>query len=167
MINRIFGESFPYTNFHDLNLDWIIQTIKTLAEEVEKRTTAQINIADPIQWDITRQYPELTVVMDNGNAYLSMQAVPYGVDIGNSEYWEQIFNVEQLFSSFKDAITPNDDGNSTTSSADRAVGSLVWLEDTLKIVTEAISIGDEYTLNYNEETKSTSIIKGYLIGDPL
>ena len=29
------------------------------------------------------------------------------------------------------------------------------------------NIGDEYTLNYNEETKSTSIIKGYLIGDPL
>ena len=29
------------------------------------------------------------------------------------------------------------------------------------------NIGDEYTLNYNEETKSTSKIKGYLIGDPL
>lgn len=29
------------------------------------------------------------------------------------------------------------------------------------------NIGDEYTLNYNEETKSTSIIKGYLIGDQL
>ena len=27
------------------------------------------------------------------------------------------------------------------------------------------NIGDEYTLNYNEETKSTSIIKGYLIGE--
>ena len=160
MINRIFGESFPYTNFHDLNLDWIIQTIKTLAEEVEKRTTAQINIADPIQWDITRQYPELTVVMDNGNAYLSMQAVPYGVDIGNSEYWEQIFNVEQLFSSFKDAITPNDDGNSTTSSADRAVGSLVWLEDTLKIVTDAISIGDEYTSGNTQTTSIEEILQG-------
>ena len=27
------------------------------------------------------------------------------------------------------------------------------------------NIGDEFTLNYNEETKSTSIIKGYLIGE--
>lgn len=24
-----FGENFPYTNFHDLNLDWIIQEMKT------------------------------------------------------------------------------------------------------------------------------------------
>ena len=23
-----FGENFPYTNFHDLNLDWIIKQIK-------------------------------------------------------------------------------------------------------------------------------------------
>lgn len=27
------GESFPYTNFHDLNLDWIIKTAKELAEK--------------------------------------------------------------------------------------------------------------------------------------
>ena len=26
------------------------------------------------------------------------------------------------------------------------------------------NIGDEYTLNYDEESKSTSIVEGYLIG---
>lgn len=28
-------EQFPYTNFHELNLDWIIQEIKTLNEKVD------------------------------------------------------------------------------------------------------------------------------------
>ena len=27
-------EHFPYTNFHELNLDWIIQTVKELDEKV-------------------------------------------------------------------------------------------------------------------------------------
>ena len=30
-----FGENFPYTNFHDLNLDWIIQWIKELNDKFD------------------------------------------------------------------------------------------------------------------------------------
>lgn len=33
MNNGAFGENFPYTNFHDLNLDWIIKIIKDFAEK--------------------------------------------------------------------------------------------------------------------------------------
>ena len=29
-----FGEGFPYTNFHDLNLDWIISEVKNLGHKV-------------------------------------------------------------------------------------------------------------------------------------
>lgn len=29
------GERFPYTNFHDLNLDWILKMIKELAERTD------------------------------------------------------------------------------------------------------------------------------------
>lgn len=39
-----FGENFPYTNFHELNMDWIIKIVKTFSEqypevmeEIEKR----------------------------------------------------------------------------------------------------------------------------------
>lgn len=31
-------EQFPYTNFHDLNLDWILQEVKTLSEKVDQIT---------------------------------------------------------------------------------------------------------------------------------
>ena len=29
----MFGEQFPYTNFHDLNLDWILKIIKDFSEK--------------------------------------------------------------------------------------------------------------------------------------
>lgn len=32
----MFGEAWPYTNFHDLNLDWIIKTVKSMLEQVER-----------------------------------------------------------------------------------------------------------------------------------
>lgn len=31
-------EHFPYTNFHDLNLDWILKIVKDLYQEVSKQT---------------------------------------------------------------------------------------------------------------------------------
>lgn len=36
-------EQFPYTNYHDLNLDWIIEALKELNDRVtdlEERVTA-------------------------------------------------------------------------------------------------------------------------------
>lgn len=27
-----FGENFPYTNFHDINLDWIINNVKEMKD---------------------------------------------------------------------------------------------------------------------------------------
>lgn len=38
-------EHFPYTNFHDLNLDWIIQEIKTLNEKVNNIDELIVNRA--------------------------------------------------------------------------------------------------------------------------
>ena len=39
------------------------------------------------EWDITKQYEPLTVVLYQGNSYTSMQAVPTGISISNTEYW--------------------------------------------------------------------------------
>ena len=71
-------EQFPYTNFHDLNLNWIIQELQKLTVSVQDFISINaIKYADPIQWDITRQYEKNTVVLDeDGNAYLSVQPVP-------------------------------------------------------------------------------------------
>ena len=140
-----FGENFPYTNFHDLNLDWILRVIKTVDERLDRAIASKIKVADPLQWDITKQYEEYTVVMNNDHAYLSIQAVPYGVSLSDTEYWQEIFDLGEVFNTLKDAIAIADDGLSPTSSADRIAGSLVWLNDKLNIVIQPISIGDTYS----------------------
>lgn len=43
--------------------------------------------ADPIDWDINRQYEPLTIVYYQGNSYTSKQAVPTNIDITNTDYW--------------------------------------------------------------------------------
>lgn len=98
----------PYTNYHDLNLDWIIKALtdidRRLANFVSLNT---IKYADPIKWDITSQYPQNTLVLDpqDGTAYLSVQPVPQGVQITNADYWTPVFTLQNFIDPLKKAIT--------------------------------------------------------------
>lgn len=98
----------PYTNFHDLNLDWIIKALteidRRLANFVSLNT---IKYADPIKWDITSQYAQNTLVLDpqDGTAYLSVQPVPQGVQITNTDYWTPVFTLQNFIDPLKNAIT--------------------------------------------------------------
>ena len=47
----------PFTNLHELNLDWIIQAIKSQEDRLTQFVSLNtIKYANPFQWDITRQY---------------------------------------------------------------------------------------------------------------
>jgi len=97
-----FGENFPYTNCHDMNQDWIIKTLREVLDKFNEAISAKIKFADPIQWNITKQYEVLTIVMNDNNAYLSMKAVPSGTDIINTEYWQNIFDMSELYQQIDD-----------------------------------------------------------------
>lgn len=142
----MFDTRWPYTNFHELNLDWILETLKKQdAAIADFISLNSITYANPLQWDITRQYPKNQVVLDtNGDGYLSVQPVPVGVEIDNTDYWTKIGNFSELWSTVKLAITAADEGLKTTASADRASGDLVWLNNTLYVCTTAITRGTEY-----------------------
>ena len=74
---------WPYTNFHELNLTWLLRRMKELTETVKNFVALNaIKYADPIQWDITTQYETNTVVINpiDGTAYISSQPVPAGAD---------------------------------------------------------------------------------------
>lgn len=150
----MFDTRWPYTNFHNLNLDWILETLKKQdAAIADFISLNSITYADPLQWDITRQYPKNQVVLDtNGDGYLSVQPVPVGVEIDNTDYWTKIGNFSELWSSVKLAITAADEGRKTTASADRASGDLVWLNNTLYVCTTAITRGTEYGTNNTAKT---------------
>lgn len=155
----------PYTNFHDLNLDWIIDTLNDFNARLTNFVSlATIKYANPIQWDITSQYEANTVVVDSqGNAYLSVQPVPSGVSLDRTEYWTKIGNFDELFANVKKAITPNDEGHSTTATAARAVNDLVWVNGALVRITRAMSAGDAYVQGSNCVTSSTNEILHYLL----
>lgn len=155
----------PYTNFHDLNLDWIIDALNDFNARLTNFVSlATIKYANPIQWDITSQYEANTVVVDSqGNAYLSVQPVPSGVSLDRTEYWTKIGNFDELFANVKKAITPNDEGHSTTATAARAVDDLVWVNGALVRITRAMSIGDAYAPGSNCVTSSTNEVLHYLL----
>lgn len=155
----------PYTNFHDLNLDWIIEVLHEFNNKLTNFVSlATIKYADPIQWDITSQYEANTVVVDShGNAYLSVQPVPSGVSLDRTEFWTKIGNFDELWADVKKAITPIDEGHSPTATAARAVNDLVWVNGALVRVTRAMLAGDAYVPGSNCVSSSTNEVLHYLV----
>ena len=155
----------PYTNFHDLNLDWIMDELNEFNTKLTNFVSlATIKYANPIQWNITSQYEANTVVVDsNGNAYLSVKPVPSGVSLDRTEFWTKIGNFDELWADVKKAITPNDEGHSPTATAARAVNDLVWVHGALVRVTRAMIAGDAYVPGSNCVSSSTNEVLHYLV----
>lgn len=155
----------PYTNFHDLNLDWIMEVLNEFNTKLtDFISLATIKYANPIQWNITSQYESNTVVVDStGNAYLSVRPVPSGVSLDRPEFWTKIGNFDELWADVKKAITPNDEGHSPTATANRAVNDLVWVNGALVRVTRAMIAGDSYVPGSNCVSSSTNEVLHYLI----
>ena len=81
---------YPYTNFHELNQDWILGILKKFENELKQAIDYKtIHYADPLQWNITTQYAPNTVVVDEntGIAYISKDAVPSGILLSDKNYW--------------------------------------------------------------------------------
>lgn len=95
---------FPYSNLHELNLDWILNKIREL--ESEWNTFTAINhIVFRGDWNITLQYPAYSVVKDNNNGYFAIQPVPKGVAITNTDYWIMIYDYDQLAAELEQRMT--------------------------------------------------------------
>ena len=86
-----FFNKYPYSDFHELNLDWIINRMKELEIEFDEfKVVNNITFSGP--WDITKQYPAWTIVNDNDIGYVSIQPVPAGVVLTNTNYWVAVID---------------------------------------------------------------------------
>lgn len=134
------GEMYQY------NLGWLIEELMSfkqdLATAIDLKT---IKYADPIQWDITTQYPANTVVVDpkSGTAYMSKVPVPAGVELTNTNYWVVVFNYQDIYNKIMDGVAFNDH-DQDYATKDLLVNDLVWYAGDLYRVTRAIPTGSKY-----------------------
>lgn len=91
---------YPYTDVHELNLDWIIAKICELKNDFDTFKAVK-TISFRGMWDIRKNYPAWSIVDVDHNGYISLKPVPAGVDINNTEYWLLIANYSALFAEFQ------------------------------------------------------------------
>lgn len=136
---------YPYTDFHELNLDWLLKQIREINATLKNFIVMNtIKYADPFQWNITTQYESNTIVMEpnTGTAYISVQPVPAGISITNTDFWTPVFDLSQLFGNFNDNISFHNEYLNIVSTHVYPIGSwLIW-KNNLYLVTQAISLGD-------------------------
>ena len=77
---------YPYSDLHELNLDYILLKIKELKSKMDE-FEALNKVTFVGAWSITDQYPANSVVIDNGIGYMALQPVPAGIPINNTDYW--------------------------------------------------------------------------------
>lgn len=161
----LFVFKYNRTDFHELNLDWIISDLKTIAETLKNFISLNtIKYADPIQWNITTQYESNTVVVDpaTGTAYLSTKPVPSGVALTNTDYWTVIFDLD--IAQANNNITLRDDGNNVLSTFTSDVNDWLLWNGTLYKVTQAIGLSQAYVPGYNIERFTVELFIREYIG---
>lgn len=100
-------DRYPYTNFHELNDDWIIKTLKEFDAKLDEFVVMNsLTYADPILYAVETTYPANTVVICNDTAYVSLQTVPAGIVPGAdnaADYWLCIFPFGAMIEELVDA----------------------------------------------------------------
>ena len=163
-MSGFFFNEYPYTDFHELNLSWVVKKIIELNQTVKDFVSLNvIKYADPIQWNITNQYEKNTVVVEplTGTAYLSVAPVPTGVAITNTDYWTPIFDLD--LATANQNITLRDDGVNVLSTFSSVVGDwLIWNSILYRVIQD-INTNEAYVVGYNIERYTVELfVKDYI-----
>lgn len=158
----MFWNQYPYMNLNDLNLDYILAKIKLIESQLKNFIVNNtIKYANPIAWDITKQYGSNTVTIDisTGIAYLSVDPVPSGIAITNTDYWSKIFDLTEVFNDITAMIGDLDDLNTADkSSVVNAINSLIVTIDGV-----IATIGDLDDLNTSDKTSIVNALNSLVV----
>lgn len=64
--------------------------------------------AEPAQWDKTKQYEPLTIVMNEGSSYTSRQFVPAGIELTNDAFWALTGNYNAQVEQYRQEVATYD-----------------------------------------------------------
>ena len=148
---------FPHTRNYEGDLGYIIKMLTELTLKYNDFFQYNsIKFADPLQWDITKQYEAYTIVFDydSGYSYISKRPIPAGVNITNPDYWCLVGPLiidAQARASIETILRfiANHYDSGSTATAVRNVGEYVVANGQLYKVTQLINIGEGYTEGYN------------------
>ena len=156
-----FLNQFPYSDFHEMNLDWILKAMKNLSNDM-KSFIASNKVEYEGIWDITKQYENNDIVLDQVRGYMmiSIQPVPAGIDILNTDYWIPVspFRVDVEFNDASyNAIankTVTEKFNNIDSSIDTINASLISEINTREAADSELNglISTEATARENADT---------------
>ena len=161
-----FLNKYPYTDFHELNLDYILEILKTVETTLTDFVSLNaIKYADPIQWSITRQYEKNTVVIDplTGTAYISVAPVPIGAALTRTEYWTVVFDLESFVTKASENFANTYEAQTTTTAtqATPQYGWIVW-GGLLYVANTNITPGDAYVVDGNITRITVEDIVGHI-----
>lgn len=148
-----FFNKYPYTDFHEMNLDHLIRIVKMILENMKSFEAAnKIVFADPLGWNITSQYAKNTVVIDAmGNAYISRQPVPAGIMISNTDFWLEIFNFTDYLTTIDRNFTNHMEFNTDHATTSYDVDDWLMIDNVAYKVIAAIDINDPFEEGVNIE----------------
>ena len=124
--------------------------------------------ADPAEWNNTRTYEPLTIVMHNGNSYTSAQYVPKGIDISNEVFWKLTGNYNSQVEQYRKEVATYDgritaNADAITTEKNRATAAEKVNADA--ITTEKNRAAAAEKVNADAITKINSKHYAILIGD--
>lgn len=122
--------------------------------------------ADPAEWDNTKTYEPLTIVIHDGNSYTSRQYVPTGIDINNNEYWALTGNYNAQVEAYRNEVAQYDARiNDVQTQATTNKQDIATLNTTIQTLqnttvqtienTPIVFIGDSTTQGYGATTPAT------------
>ena len=157
-------EKYPYSDFNEFNLDWVIRKIRDLETSMTDYEALH-SITFGGDWDISKQYQAWTIVSDpiSHDGYLSLKPVPNNVLLTDTDYWLKIAdyttglaNVNARVDAVENDITNNIDpaitnlqndvtliGNHITNDIDPDISNLKYEVNLMKR-RRIIIFGDSY-----------------------
>ena len=117
--------------------------------------------ADPSEWNNTRTYEPLTIVMHDGNSYTSRQYVPKGIDISNDDFWALTGNYNAQVEAYrKDVLRLEDEVDAEQARATAAETKLT--EDLASEVERATAAEGVLQTNINAEVERATAAESVL-----
>lgn len=99
-------EQWPYTNLHDLNLDWILEQLKKFQNTLNdfENHFPHISEKNNGNWDPFNSYEQNEIVVYENGIYIAKKYVPYGTPPTNTDYWLLVASVGEDIVEFEERI---------------------------------------------------------------